>query len=100
MIQYGPSASSDSASNSSAGLPRSQKEICLRFPLKPCIRQLYGPTYDDEVWFLVTPEESNNWNQWMIAYNDAEDEAHPDIWVVYWVVWWWGKYIARPGEGE
>ena len=36
----------------------------------------------------------------MIAYNDAEDEAHPDIWVVYWVVWWWGKYIARPGEGE
>ena len=42
---------------------------------------------DDPLWILVGPECDNDWNEWIVAYNEA---ASGDEWVVRRAVWWWG----------
>ena len=90
-----PSSSSDIAADAREGPPNA---ITIHFPRQDYQRELVGPTYDQEAWFLLTPENDNGWNQWIICCNGQTDEAYPDIMIAYRFVWWWGKYIARPGE--
>ena len=63
---------------------------CLHLP-KDLRRTLAQYDNDDPLWVLVGPERDDNWNFWMVAYNEA---ASGDQWVVRRVVWWWGHYSA------
>ena len=56
------------------------------------MRVACGLGYDDDHCFLVGPEYDNNWNQWMVAYNEAAVGDDADAWVVRRTVRWWGKY--------
>ena len=95
MRRGAPSAASSTSDIDAAAWKDPNSEIILHFPYQDHQRVV---CYDMEVWFLLTPEDDKGWNQWIICYNDQDDEALPDIWIAYWFVWWWGKYIARPGE--
>ena len=90
-----PSSSSDIAADGGDGPPNS---ITIHFPRQDYQRELVGPTYDQEGWFLLTPENDNGWNQWIICYNGQTDERYPDIMIADRFVWWWGKYIASRGQ--
>ena len=63
---------------------------CLRLP-KDLRRTLAQYDNDDPLWVLVGPERDDNWNFWMVAYNE---EVSGDQWVVRRVVYWWGHYSA------
>ena len=62
---------------------------CLRLP--KAFRRMLADLYDndDPLWILVGPERDSNWNEWIVAYNEA---ASGDEWVVRRAVWWWGHY--------
>ena len=63
---------------------------CLRLPkaFTRTLAHLYDN--DDPLWILVGPERDDNWNFWIVAYNEA---ASGDEWVVRRAVWWrWGHY--------
>ena len=98
MRRGAPSASSSTSDIAADACEDPNNEIIIHFPPINHQRLIFGPTHDAETWFLLTPEDDKGWNQWVICYNDRDDEADPDIWIAYWFVWWWGKYIARPGE--
>ena len=69
---------------------------CLHLP-KDLRRTLAQYDNDDPLWVLVGPERDDNWNFWMVAYNEA---ASGDRWVVRRVVWWWGHYSATTRADE
>ena len=62
---------------------------CLRLPkaFTRTLAHLYDN--DDPLWILVGPDRDNNWNEWIVAYNEA---ASGDEWVVRRAVWWSGNY--------
>ena len=70
---------------------------CLRLPkaFTRTLAHLYDN--DDPVWILVGPECDDNWNCWLVAYNEA---ASCDHWVVRRAMWWWGHYPATTRADE
>ena len=68
------------------------EELHLVFTrLKPCTLLVPGGRgYEEEVWISFGPQYDNDWNEWMVAYNDyGVDE---DEWVVRHTAWWWGNW--------
>ena len=70
---------------------------CLRLPkaFTRTLAHLYDN--DDPVWILVGPECDDNWNCWLVAYNEA---ASCDHWVVHRAMWWWGHSPATTRADE